>query len=161
MSLYLDIETNYSGDITVLGFYSHKIGVVQLIRPNINADELLSALPQSIRLYTYNGNCFDLPVIRKQFGIDLRERYECIDLRFACQKIGWKGGLKKVEAMLGIERKLPGITGNLAPWLWEQYWIENDKSSLKTLLSYNKEDVVNLVKIRKALRNYLKMAERS
>lgn len=152
MSLYLDIETNYSGEITVIGMYAKSIGLVQLVRPNISADELLRVMPRVKRLYTYNGHCFDLPVIRKHFGVNLREHYESIDLRFVCQRVGWKGGLKKVEQQLGIERKLPGVDGMAALWLWEQYWIENDKRALKTLLTYNKEDVMNLIALRKALK---------
>lgn len=152
MSLYLDIETNYSGEITVVGMYAKSIGLVQLIRPQISKRELLDALPKVDRLYTYNGHCFDLPVIRNQFGVNLRERYESIDLRFACQRIGWKGGLKRVEQQLGIQRKFPEVDGMAAVWLWQEYWIENDQRALKTLLAYNREDVLNLIKIRKALK---------
>lgn len=152
MSLYLDIETNYSGEITVVGMYSRRTGFIQLVRPQITADDLLDALPRVERLYTYNGHCFDLPVIQKQFGVNLRERYQSIDLRFACQRAGWKGGLKKVEQRLGIERKLPDVNGWAALWLWQEYWIENNKGALKTLLAYNREDVLNLIAVRKALK---------
>jgi uncharacterized protein YprB with RNaseH-like and TPR domain len=152
MSLYLDIETNYDGEITVLGLYAKSIGMVQLVRPNIMGEDLLRALPKAERLYTYNGHCFDLPVIRNRIGIDLRERFDSVDLRFVCQRIGWKGGQKKVEQQLGIKRKLPGLDGMAALWLWEQYWIENDSRALKTLLHYNREDVMNLVHIHRALK---------
>lgn len=152
MSLYLDIETNYSGEITVLGIYEKSIGLVQLVRPNISTDELLRFLPRTKRLYTYNGHAFDLPVIRKHLDVNLRERYDSIDLRYACQRVGWRGGLKQVEQLLGIERKLTDVNGMAALWLWEQYWIENDKSALKTLLDYNREDVMNLIQVRKALK---------
>lgn len=152
MSLYLDIETNYSGEITVLGFYSRHSGLIQLVRPHITTDDLLNALPPVDRLYTYNGHCFDLPVIQKQFGVNLRERYQSVDLRFACQRVGWRGGLKKVEEQLGIQRKLPGLNGMAALWLWQEYWIENDKRALETLLAYNREDILNLIAVRKALK---------
>lgn len=151
-SLYLDIETNYAGEITVVGLYGKSIGLVQLVRPHISQEALQSVLPPVGKLYTYNGHCFDLPVIRKRLGVNLREQYECVDLRFACQRIGWRGGLKKVEQQLGIPRKLPEITGMMAPWLWEQYWIENDKKALKLLLDYNREDVMNLRLVRRALK---------
>lgn len=150
-SLYLDIETNVSGEVTVIGMYARGMGLVQLVRPNIDEDELMRALPKAKTLYTYNGHCFDLPILRKQFGVDLREHYQSVDLRFACQKVGWKGGLKKVEQQLGIKRKLTDMNGYDAVWLWEQYWIENDSQALKTLLVYNREDVMNLVQIRRAL----------
>lgn len=152
MSLYLDIETNYSGEITVLGFYAKSTGMVQLVRPNITTEDLVRALPKVDRLYTYNGHCFDLPVIRNHTGVDLRERFDSVDLRFVCQRIGWKGGLKKVEQRLGIKRKTAGLDGMAAVWLWEQYWIENDSRALKTLLDYNREDVMNLVHVHRALR---------
>lgn len=152
ISLYLDIETNYAGEITVLGVYAKSIGMVQLLRPNITEQDLLRVLPAGGKLYTYNGNCFDLPMIRKRLGVNLREQYDCVDLRFACQRIGWKGGLKKIEQQLGIPRKLPEVTGMMAPWLWEQYWIENDQKALQLLLDYNREDVMNLRLVRKALK---------
>lgn len=150
-SLYLDIETNFSGEVTIIGMYARGMGLVQLVRPNIDAEAFLSVLPKAKTLYTYNGHCFDLPVLRKQFGVDLREHFDSIDLRFACQKVGWKGGLKKVEQQLGIKRKLEGVNGYDAVWLWEQYWIENDARALKTLLAYNREDVLNLVHVHRAL----------
>lgn len=151
MKLYLDIETSYSGQITVIGFYARGCGLVQLVHPDLGREELLAALPPASQLYTYNGHCFDLPVIRKAYGVDLRGVYESVDLRFACQRAGWKGGLKKVEAQLGITRELPGVDGWAAMGLWEQYWIENDRRALDTLLAYNREDVMNLVKVRRAL----------
>lgn len=152
MSLYLDIETNQSGEITVIGMYERSMGLVQLVRPDITDEGLISALPQVERLYTYNGHCFDLPVIRSRLGVNLRERYESVDLRFACQRIGWKGGLKQVEKQLGISRKSSGMDGRDAVWLWEQYWIENDRRALKLLLAYNREDVLNLVRVHRALK---------
>lgn len=154
MSLYLDIETNHSGEITVIGMYERSIGLVQLVRPEITDEALLCTLPQVKQLYTYNGHCFDLPVIRNRLGINLREMYDSIDLRFACQRIGWTGGLKQVEKQLGIPRKSSGMDGRDAVWLWEQYWIENDRRALKLLLAYNREDVLNLVRVHRALKKH-------
>jgi uncharacterized protein YprB with RNaseH-like and TPR domain len=154
MSLYLDIETNYAGEITVLGFYSRGTGMVQLVRPEISPEAVLDALPARGRLFTYNGHCFDLPVIRSRLGVDLRKQYESVDLRFVCQRVGWRGGLKKVEERLGIPRQLPGLDGWAALRLWEEYWIENDKRALAILLQYNRDDVMNLVQVHKALKNH-------
>jgi uncharacterized protein YprB with RNaseH-like and TPR domain len=153
-SLYLDIETNNAGSVTVIGIYTRRVGLRQYIRPDIDPDQILDALPSAGTLYTYNGHCFDLPILRKEFGIDLRERYHTIDLRFECQRIGWKGGLKQVEQQQSIPRKTAGLDGSAAVWLWDQYWLENDKQALKLLLAYNRDDVVNLVRVHRALRHH-------
>lgn len=152
MPLYLDIETAPNGRIAVLGYYERSIGLVQVIHPHLDELDLLAALPRTRHLVTFNGHSFDLPIIRKQLGVDLREHYESIDLRWACQRLGWKGGLKQVEQRLGIRRESAGIHGWDAVGLWQRYWYDDDKAALELLLTYNREDVRNLIKVRSALR---------
>lgn len=152
MAIYLDIETAPNGKVAVLGFYERSVGLVQIIHPHLDELDLIAALPATRQLFTYNGHCFDLPVIRKQFGINLREHFESIDLRFACQRLGWTGGLKQVEERLGISRQLPGMNGWDAVRLWQQYWYDDDRAALQTLLTYNRDDIMNLIRVRRALR---------
>ena len=52
--------------------------------------------------------------------------------------------LKEVERKIGIRRKLTEVNGFEAVKLWYDYKNNGNKNSLKTLLSYNQEDVVNL-----------------
>ncbi len=58
------------------------------------------------------------------------------------------GGLKAVERQLRIDRKLKGVSGYDAIWLWWRYQNHNDAMALKKLLEYNREDLVNLKSLR-------------
>jgi len=156
MSLFLDIETDFHQNITVLGFYSESTGFQQIVGRDITKARISRLLPKPIikdpgeaagpnlrGLYTFNGHCFDLPVIRKRLGLDLREKYDSIDLRYLCKKQGLAGGQKAIEKMLGIGRDLPD-----ALYLWHNYIEYGSIGSLNTLLAYNQEDVMNMVRIK-------------
>ena len=70
---------------------------------------------------------------------------------YDCWKQDLKGGLKIVEQKLGIHRRLKDIDGFMAVRLWWDYVNTKNESALKTLLDYNKEDVVNLTALRNRL----------
>ena len=108
---YLDIETSYYGEITVVGVYRHPYDLLQIISPEINADAVLRALEGTEELLTFWGHRFDLPVIRGVLGLELREMFISIDLADLCHKHGFYGGLKSVERQLGISRETDGVTG--------------------------------------------------
>jgi uncharacterized protein YprB with RNaseH-like and TPR domain len=152
MALYLDIETDYDNQITVIGFYSYLTGLVQLVGSDITPPKVEKALPKVNRLYTFNGTCFDLPVIERQLSLRLKEWYECHDLMHLCRRAGLHGGQKRIEERLGIGRQLPGMKGRDAQWLWYQYEVASDLGALEDLLLYNREDVMNMVKIRRYLK---------
>ncbi|HZE21251.1 MAG TPA: ribonuclease H-like domain-containing protein, partial [Desulfobaccales bacterium] len=60
-------------------------------------------------------------------------------------RLGFKGGLKKIEPRFGIRRpdEVHGMDGYMAVLLWERYQ-RGDRGALERLLTYNREDVVNL-----------------
>jgi uncharacterized protein YprB with RNaseH-like and TPR domain len=149
--IYLDIETNWDREITVLGFSSSATGLVQLVGAEVTRARLVRALPKSGMLFTYNGHAFDLSVIRNQLGIDLRSAYESHDLRWVCQGAGLTGGQKAVERKFGLKRTLDGYDGSDALSLWSAYE-RGDEEALGTLLLYNKEDIGGIAAIRKALK---------
>ena len=62
-----------------------------------------------------------------------------------------KGGLKIVEQLLGINRKLTEVDGYRAVLLWYDYVNNDNRKALQTLLAYNEEDVVNLRVLRRKL----------
>jgi uncharacterized protein YprB with RNaseH-like and TPR domain len=68
-----------------------------------------------------------------------------VDLRFLLARLGFKGGLKKIEPHFGIHRpdEVDGMDGYMAVILWDRYR-RGDTGALDLLLSYNREDVVNL-----------------
>lgn len=155
---YLDIETTglsfVSSDITVIGIYlcdGTESSVVQLYGRQVTAENLLRALKNVQKIYTYNGRRFDLPFINWFLGIDLESNFKHEDLMYRCWECNLKGGLKAVERQLGIDRESRGVNGFYAVWLWNKYIEENDEDALQQLLQYNRDDIVNL----RALRNKL------
>ncbi len=141
---YLDIETSFTGRITVIGIYLPDFEIIQLVGDEITPGSLTDALSSASAIVTYNGNRFDLPVIKSMVGVDLRSRYASRDLMYECWRQGFYGGLKGVENQLGIPRQTEGITGRDAPVLWERYVRKGDGDALELLLRYNRDDVMNL-----------------
>lgn len=152
MSLYLDIETDIHGRISVIGLYKRSHGLVQLVGRDVTSARLLRALPPARRIFTFNGDSFDLPLIRRQLGVDLKMRYESVDLRHCCARAGWDGGLKAIERLLGVPRRSAGVNGRDAQALWSRFTDSGDEEALRSLLVYNRDDVLNMVRIRAALR---------
>ena len=151
---YLDIETSFAGYITIIGIYLPiNTNSIQLIRPDISSFNLLEILNDNNVgvIKTYNGERFDLPVIKKQLGIDLSALYFHYDVMYLCWQNNLKGGLKAVEKQLGILRETQGVDGVEAMKLWEAWESKADKSALDLLLKYNREDIELLVKVEEIL----------
>mgnify|MGYP001044996556 CR=1 FL=1 len=144
MEAFLDIETSFDGEITVLGIYRADGKIIQLVGREITRANLLASLERIVTIYTYNGSRFDLPIIREKLGIDLDEYFATYDLMYDCWRKNLFGGLKKVEQILGIERHLKDVNGWIAMELWEQFEKEDNREALQVLLEYNREDIINL-----------------
>ena len=148
---YLDIETTglyaVRDEITVVGVYltnGSEEKFTQLVGCDITGEAILNALEGTGTLYTYNGAKFDLPFINTRCGVNLVSIYSHHDLMKSCWNNNLYGGLKNVERCLGIERRLKDVNGFEAVKLWWRYVNDYDQDALKTLLEYNREDVVNL-----------------
>lgn len=156
---YLDIETtglSYRyADVTVIGIAlenGEQCRVVQLVEDDLSDKQLLKTLQGVNEIYTYNGSRFDLPFIKARIGVDLRQFFKHTDLMYDCWRKDLRGGLKVVEAKLGIERRLKHVDGRMAVQLWYEYVNSSNERALRTLLGYNWEDVVNLRVLRRRLR---------
>jgi len=90
---------------------------------------------------SFNGIRFDQPFLETSFGLDV----ECphLDLMYPCKTLGLSGGLKAIEQDIGLERDRPDLSGRDAVRLWRQHESGVD-GALETLISYNREDTVNL-----------------
>lgn len=145
---YLDIETDgLSRDALVTVVTVHrKDGTVTLTEGiDLDAENLANALDGTKILVTFNGSCFDVPVLRNSFpGVDLDMPQ--FDLRFASRKVGFRGGLKPLEIELGIHRSddILDVDGAMAVRLWKNWERHNDRDSLDILTEYNRADTVNL-----------------
>ncbi len=155
---YLDIETtglcSFYDEITVIGICLAVDGtssLVQLVGNEATRSNLIRALRRVDTIYTYNGSRFDLPFIGFRLGVNLREHFRHHDLMHDCWRNNLYGGFKSVEQQLGIARRLQGIGGAQAAMLWWRYQVDNDRKALDLLLEYNKEDVLNLLVLRKRL----------
>jgi hypothetical protein len=155
---YIDIETTglsrHQCELTVVGIALEKGGscqVVQLLEKSLSDRKLLTVLCGVDEIYSYNGSRFDLPFIKARLGVDLRRSFRHTDLMYDCWRNKLKGGLKAVERQLGIERCLKGVDGYMAVRLWFDYVNNNDRRALATLLEYNREDVANLLVLRRRL----------
>ncbi len=144
-ALFVDIETtgmSREDDTTVIGTFDGETFRAFVKGRNLaDAQEYLEAFPLII---TFNGACFDLPMIRVCFPTILYNHIH-VDLRFPLKRLGFSGGLKKIEQRLGISRsaETTGLDGWDAVRLWCEYGRGNELS-LETLLKYNEEDVRNM-----------------
>jgi uncharacterized protein len=144
MKAYLDIETSFGGEITIVGIFRPPDDFIQLIDDEVNWTNIWNALDGVTAIFTYNGARFDLPFIKRAVKLDLNKYFTCRDLMYDCWRKNLFGGLKKVEEKLGIERIAKGIDGMEAMRLWERFRFFRDEEALNLLLQYNREDVVNL-----------------
>lgn len=141
---YLDIETtglDNSAVITTIALYDG--AAIQHFVHGKNLHHFPDVIKKYPILVTYNGRSFDIPFIENYFNIKL----SCaqIDLRYILAGLGFKGGLKKCEKAMGIDRKeLSEVDGYFAVLLWKEYMRGKNPKVLETLLAYNVEDVINL-----------------
>lgn len=146
--LFLDIETEglskEKNEITLIGIY--KNSKYYCFVKDINLEKALTMLAFTPIWISFGGENFDLPFIKKTFSF-LKTPLIHIDLFFLTRELGLKGGLKKIEKILGISRETEGLNGYDAVKLWKKWIEEKDRKSLELLILYNKEDVINLKKI--------------
>jgi uncharacterized protein YprB with RNaseH-like and TPR domain len=142
---YLDTEADGSGALTVVGLYRPDQGVTQLIGEAITTENIAPLFENIACLYTYNGGNFDLPAIAAQTGFVVPVPH--IDLLWESQRLGFYGGLKKVEQQLDIPRRLTDMDGSDAQFLWYLYNERRIYPACWKLLEYNLEDTVNLASV--------------
>jgi uncharacterized protein len=119
-------------------------GLVVFVRDR-NLEELPERLSRSRFWITFNGSCFDLPILRACFE-SLEPPAVHLDLRFLARRLGLGGGLKELEERLGIGRPshLRGLNGWDAVALWRTYQCENAIEALRFLVEYNLYDAFQL-----------------
>lgn len=144
-TVYLDIETDggQSPDaLTMVGLYDGD-RFTCLVKGQ-DLDQYPDVIAQYEMVVTFFGAGFDLPMLRRAFPQARVPRLH-IDLCHTLKRLGFKGGLKKIEKQLGLCRgdEVDGLTGWDAVRLWREYRNGKD-ASLERLIAYNREDVVNL-----------------
>lgn len=141
---FLDIET------TGLNHTRDKVTCVSAYRGGdtetlVRGDDLtrgnLQRVLDSPLLITFNGARFDIPFLEESFDLEIDRPH--LDLMYPCKRVGLTGGLKTIEPEVGVERDRPDLSGKDAVRLWHEHERGVD-GSLETLVSYNREDTVNL-----------------
>jgi uncharacterized protein len=143
---FLDIETTglspYEGIVTAVTV--HGGGRTR----SFVADDDLEELPAYLRrfgvLVTFNGSQFDVPFLAVRFpGLVVPPAH--IDLRYLLYRIGYAGGLKRIEQTLGLGDRsgVVGVDGLEAVRLWEAHR-RGEAGALERLVRYNRADTVNL-----------------
>jgi uncharacterized protein YprB with RNaseH-like and TPR domain len=162
-AVYLDIETNglqpgRGGYVTVVGLYDGFDWRCLVAGENLTADNLSRALSGYKCLVTFYGVSFDIPFLQRTFpGVSFDIPH--FDLCFAAKRVKINGGLKKIETLFNIERneEVRGMDGYDAVRLWELAKRGSDEAK-RLLLSYNREDTVNLMTIADILYRRLKQS---
>jgi len=145
VTAYLDIETGPMGNgrqgITVIGLFDGREFRTFVHGHNLHTFE--DYLRRYDLLVTFNGNTFDLPLIERDLGIPIYQAR--IDLKVFLHRLGYHGGLKRIERQWGIIRQdeIAGLTGFDAVLLWARYR-RGEPKALDRLITYNRADVVNL-----------------
>jgi uncharacterized protein YprB with RNaseH-like and TPR domain len=124
---------------------------------NLAPEYLAEAFAGYKYLITFYGSIFDIPfLLRSMPGLHFDIPH--FDICFGARKIGFKGGLKKLEADLGIIRdeSVQGMDGYDAVKLWE-HARQGSREALGLLQLYNKEDTVNLFSIAGTIYQGLRM----
>ncbi|MHB8351436.1 MAG: ribonuclease H-like domain-containing protein [Thermoplasmata archaeon] len=143
---FLDIETTslspYQGMVTVVAV--HGGGQTRSFIAGDNLEELPAYLGRFRALVTFNGIFFDVPFLRVAFPEWIPPSAH-IDLRFVLRRLGYSGGLKRIEQELGLGDRtgVEGIRGLDAVRLWHE-WRRGRRESLDLLVEYNRADTANL-----------------
>jgi len=145
-AVYFDIETDGKQEQapTVVALFDDA-GLRVFIQGR-NMDELPEAMAERRLWVTFNGSCFDVPVLREYFGKRFPTPDAHIDLRFVCRRLGMGGGLKEIEDKLGLGRPphMKGVNGWDAVLLWRAYLARGDVEALRFLVEYNLYDSFQL-----------------
>ena len=148
----LDIETNgfmpqKGGYVTVVGIYDGRKWKAFVRGEDLTEENLKKELSRYKLLITFYGAVFDVPFLCKTFR-RLKFNIPHFDICFGVKRLGLKGGLKSIERLFGIRRdeSVAGMDGYDAVKLWYEYR-RGSKEAFELLLTYNREDTVNLYRL--------------
>lgn len=143
---FIDIETTgldkKRNKVTTVGIHRDGESKVLVRDQDLNREKLRKEIKKSSMLVSFNGKRFDQPFLEHNFDIKIEKPH--IDLMYPCKRLGYSGGLKKIEKQLGIQRDLEDVDGREAVRLWKKYENKGDEKALRKLMKYNKYDAKNL-----------------
>jgi uncharacterized protein YprB with RNaseH-like and TPR domain len=139
---FLDIETDGTDRITAIGLLDQAGPRVLLAGRDL--DDFPGLAARWKLLGTFNGQAFDVPVLRRRFP-GWTPPLAHVDLCHLWRRLGHAGGLKALEVAEGLRRPphLAGLSGLDAIRLW-QAWLDGDAAALRLLCEYNLYDAIHL-----------------
>ncbi len=153
-AIFLDIETDGlkrgEHEVTVLGLATER-GYASYVAGE-NLEDGLEILAQTRFWITFGGSFFDWPFLKTKYPW-LPDPLVHLDLCPLFKRLGLRGGLKKVEKALGLMRpeEVDGFDGYMAVKLWRAWRQRGNPEALERLISYNREDVMNLIPLAEIL----------
>ncbi|NPA48758.1 MAG: ribonuclease H-like domain-containing protein [Thermodesulfobacteria bacterium] len=159
-AVFLDIETDGlrrgEHEVTVLGLATQEGYFAYVAGENL--EEGLQRLKEARFWITFGGSFFDWPFLKSRYPW-LSEPLVHLDLCPLFKRLGLKGGLKKIEKALGLGRpeEVDGFDGYMAVKLWRLWRRRGDAAALERLITYNREDVMNLIPLAEILYSGLTM----
>jgi uncharacterized protein YprB with RNaseH-like and TPR domain len=143
---FFDIETTglkpERNKTTTVSFYRNGESKTLIRGKDLTQEKLQEEIFQSSMLVSFNGKRFDQPFLEKNFDLNIETPH--VDLMYLFKRIGYSGGLKKIEKELGVDRELEDIDGRGAIRLWKRYEKEGNEEALQKLVRYNQYDAENL-----------------
>jgi uncharacterized protein YprB with RNaseH-like and TPR domain len=145
-TLFFDIETTgldagYN-DVTTVSFHQQGETTTLVRGDDLTRERIREQFRTASLIASFNGKQFDVPFLEQCFDLSIETPH--LDLMYPCRRINLTGGLKSIETEIGIDRDRPDLSGRDAVRLWNQYQRNDDTEALDTLISYNRDDTVNL-----------------
>ena len=150
--MFLDIETSglspMNNYVTIIGVLTENIFKQFILNVNLKQNIIDSYIKENdvTEIIGYNHIAFDnkFLVFNKYVSQKNINELKQTDLMIQCHDLNLKGGLKKVEQILEVQRQHEPLNFFQQTALWKKWINNNDWDSLDRLLAYNKEDVLNL-----------------
>ncbi len=144
-SVYLDCEWFLNQKIFLIGYCYSKTTLRLLHGRTLTGRNIEKMLSGVDTIYFYGP---DIAMIEKNFGIDLRNNYNCVNLltmfRYYAPRLK-SHKLAHMEKLAGIRRETMQYKSNI--WKLVDDW--HDPKKKKRCLQYNAEDVINLLLVKK------------
>ncbi|HMW40277.1 MAG: ribonuclease H-like domain-containing protein [Saprospiraceae bacterium] len=145
--IYIDAEWYIGGDVFLIGYASHDKDHGQLYDSYLNVRHFNKLIREKLYIYVYGP---DIGVLEKFYGINLRDNFICVNLL----KI-FRRHIKARSYKLADIEKMFGIRRNRTEYKKSIFEIWNDwhrPAKRERILEYNQEDVINLIKLWKIIR---------
>jgi uncharacterized protein YprB with RNaseH-like and TPR domain len=143
---FFDIETTGlkpdRNKVTTVSIHRGNETKTMIRGQDLTREKLEQEFFEASMIVSFNGKRFDQPFLEKSFDMQIENPH--LDLMYTCKRLGYSGGLKKIEKELNIDRELEDLDGREAIRLWKRYENEDDEEALRKLVEYNQYDTVNL-----------------